>query len=200
MLEASDSVEPCPVDGWLPWAQRLASPNFGPRPPGMPIDLIVVHSISLPPGIYGGNEVQQLFTNRLEWDQHPYFKQMEGLQVSAHFYIRRNGELWQFVSCLERAWHAGRSQYGGRENCNDFSLGIELEGMDSATFEDAQYVALRHLCQTLMQGFPISRIAGHEHIAPGRKTDPGPGFDWRRLRELLDISADFFPADVQDLL
>lgn len=179
--------------GWLRQAIRLPSPNFGPRPARACIDLIVLHSISLPPGQYGGQAVQELFTNRLDWDAHPYYRQIKGLEVSAHFYIRRNGELWQFVSTEDRAWHAGQSHYRGRSNCNDDSIGIELEGLEGDTFEHAQYQALVGLCQALLRRYPIQHIAGHEHIAPGRKQDPGPGFDWPRLQAGLDLAARYFP-------
>ena len=179
--------------GWLRRAIRLDSPNFGPRPEQACIDLVVVHSISLPPGQYGGNAVQALFTNRLDWNAHPYYQQICGLEVSSHFYIRRDGELWQFVSCDDRAWHAGRSHYRGRDNCNDDSIGIELEGLEGETFEPAQYTALAALCQTLARRYPIAHVAGHEHVAPGRKQDPGPGFDWPRLQTLLDFPHRCFP-------
>jgi AmpD protein len=179
--------------GWLRQAIRLPSPNFGPRPAQALIDLIVVNSISLPPGQYGGEGVQALFTNRLDWDAHPYFQQIRGLEVSSHFYIRRDGALWQFVSCDDRAWHAGRSHYRGRDNCNDDSIGIELEGLEGDTFEPAQYQALADLCQALCARYPIAHLAGHEHIAPGRKLDPGPGFDWRLLQTLLGLSPQCFP-------
>ena len=179
--------------GWLQGAIRLPSPNFGPRPAQACIDLIVVHSISLPPGQYGGNAVQELFTNRLDWDAHPYYQQIRGLEVSSHFYIRRDGELWQFVSCDDRAWHAGRSHYRGRDNCNDDSIGVELEGLEGETFEPAQYATLATLCAALGRRYPIAHIAGHEHVAPGRKQDPGPGFDWPRLQNLLDFSPRCFP-------
>ena len=129
-------------EGWYGYARRLASPNFGPRPASAVIDMIVLHSISLPPGDYGGEEVQQLFTNTLDWNAHPYFRQIEGMQVSSHFYIRRDGVLWQFVGCDDRAWHAGRSSYRGRSDCNDDSIGIELEGLEGDPFEPAQYETL----------------------------------------------------------
>ncbi len=180
--------------GWYGYARRLASPNFGPRPSGTVIDLVVVHSISLPPGQFGGDEVQQLFTNTLDWSAHPYFREIEGLQVSAHFYVRRNGELWQFVSCDDRAWHAGQSRYRGRDNCNDDSIGIELEGIEGGTFEPAQYETLGDLCAAIVQHYPIAHVAGHEHIAPGRKADPGQGFDWECLRGTLGWPAARFPA------
>jgi AmpD protein len=171
--------------GWYRFARRLDSPNFGPRPAGAQVDLIVVHSISLPPGTYGGDEVQRLFTNTLDWDAHPYFKSIEGMQVSAHFYIRRDGALWQFVSCDDRAWHAGPSAYRGRSNCNDDSVGIELEGLEGGTFEPEQYEALSALAAALAQHYPVAHVAGHEHIAPGRKGDPGAGFDWAELQRSL---------------
>jgi AmpD protein len=180
-------------DGWYAFARRLDSPNFSARPTGAAIDLVVVHSISLPPGVYGGDEVQRLFTNTLDWDAHPYFKGIEGMQVSAHFYVRRGGELWQFVSCDERAWHAGVSCYRGRENCNDDSVGIELEGLEGSPFEDAQYDTLAGLCAALAQRYPIRHVAGHEHIAPGRKRDPGSGFDWAMLQRSVGWADDWFP-------
>ncbi len=179
--------------GWYRYARRLDSPNFGPRPTGAQIDLIVVHSISLPPGQYGGDEVQRLFTNTLDWNAHPYFQSITGMEVSSHFYIRRQGELWQFVSCADRAWHAGVSCYRGRENCNDDSIGIELEGLEGAEFEPAQYETLASLCAALGQRYPVQHIAGHEHIAPGRKADPGAGFSWPQLQQALGWSPRYFP-------
>jgi AmpD protein len=180
-------------DGWYRFARPLRSPNFGPRPAGAQIDLIVLHSISLPPGRYGGDEVQQLFTNQLDWDAHPYFGSIRGLEVSAHFYVRRNGELWQFVSCDDRAWHAGPSSWRGRTNCNDDSIGIELEGLEGDHFELAQYETLASLCPALAQRYAIAFIAGHEHIAPGRKADPGSGFDWALLQQQLAWAPAMFP-------
>lgn len=182
------------TDGWYRFAHRLDSPNFGARPTGMAVDLVVLHSISLPPGEYGGSEVQKLFTNQLDWNAHPYFKQIEGLEVSSHFYVRRNGDLWQFVSCDKRAWHAGKSAHLGRENCNDFSVGVELEGLEGDTFEAAQYETLQALLPAIAQHYPIRSVAGHEHIAPGRKIDPGPGFDWAYLQRGSDLAAQCFPA------
>lgn len=179
--------------GWYRYARRSPSPNFGPRPAGAEIDLLVIHSISLPPGQYGGDEVQRLFMNTLDWDAHPYFKSIEGMQVSAHFYIRRNGELWQFVSCDARAWHAGVSCYRGRDNCNDDSVGIELEGLEGGTFEAAQYETLGSLCAALAQRYPVRHVAGHEHVAPGRKGDPGTGFRWQDLRASLGWPSQYFP-------
>ena len=179
--------------GWWRPAQRLESPNFGPRPAEAQIDLVVLHSISLPPGRYGGSEVQALFTNQLDWDAHPYFQQIRGLQVSAHFYVRRDGSVWQFVSADARAWHAGASAWRGRSNCNDDSIGIELEGLEGETFDAPQYEALGRLMPALAQRYPIAHVAGHEHIAPGRKQDPGPGFDWWRLRRRLGWPIGHFP-------
>jgi AmpD protein len=180
--------------GWYRHARALPSPNRGPRPAGAAVDLLVIHSISLPPGQYGGPEVQQLFTNTLDWTAHPYFQSIAGMQVSAHFYIRRDGQLWQFVSCDERAWHAGVSHYRGRDNCNDDSIGVELEGLEGERFEDAQYETLASLCAALAQRYPLQHIAGHEHVAPGRKHDPGAGFEWPRLQRMMGWPARCFPA------
>ena len=180
--------------GWYRFARRLDSPNLGPRPPGVQGELLVLHSISLPPGQYGGDEVQALFTNRLDWNAHPYFKTIEGLQVSAHFYVRRGGELWQFVSCDDRAWHAGASHWRGRDNCNDFSVGIELEGIEGGPFEPAQYEAVASLCAALAQRYPVQQVVGHEHVAPGRKQDPGPGFDCQQLARNVGWGRDAIPA------
>jgi N-acetyl-anhydromuramoyl-L-alanine amidase len=182
--------------GWYRFARRLASPNFGPRPEATRIDLIVLHAISLPPGVYGGDEVQKLFTNQLDWQAHDYFKTIEGLQVSSHFYIRRSGELWQFVSANDRAWHAGQSSFCGRDNCNDFSIGIELEGLEGEGFEHLQYETLSSLCAGIAQAYPVAHVAGHEHVAPARKFDPGIGFDWVRLQHLLSWDTRCFPADI----
>lgn len=182
------------VQGWHRSARQMPSPNRGPRPGQAHIDLIVVHSISLPPGQYGGQAVQDLFMNRLDWDAHPYYQGIRGLQVSAHFFIERDGTVWQFVDCDQRAWHAGVSAYRGRSQCNDDSIGIELEGLEGAPFEPSQYDALAHLCTDLAQRYPIAHIAGHEHIAPGRKADPGPGFRWPHLQHLLGWDARRFPV------
>lgn len=183
--------------GWLREARRCPSPNFGPRPAGAVIDLVVLHSISLPPGRYGGPEVEQFFRNRLDWDAHPYFDQIRGMEVSSHFFIRRDGELVQFVDTFERAWHAGRSCWRGRENCNDDSIGIELEGLEGDTFEAPQYQRLIRLMRQLALRHPLRHVAGHEHIAPGRKLDPGTGFDWAHLQQLAaaDLGWDrgYFP-------
>ncbi len=183
-------------DDWYQFARHLASPNFESRQPYAQIDLIVVHSISLPPGQFGGNEVQELFTNLLDWSAHPYFVKIKGLKVSAHFYIRRNGELWQFVGTSYRAWHAGVSQYRGRTDCNEDSIGIELEGLEGETFEPVQYETLASLCSALAQRHPIQHIAGHEHIAPGRKSDPGAGFNWTLLQQMLGWATQCFPRSI----
>ena len=180
-------------DGWYRVAHHLISPNFGPRPANANVDLIVIHSISLPPGEFGGDEVQRLFTNQLDWNAHPYFKSIEGMQVSAHFFIRRNGDLWQFVSIEQRAWHAGQSSYRGRTNCNDDSIGIELEGLEGGEFEAEQYESLSGLCSALGLHCPVRHVAGHEHIAPGRKADPGAGFKWLALSQSLGWPPQCFP-------
>lgn len=179
--------------GWYRPASRLPSPNFGPRPDRIAVDLLVLHSISLPPGVYGGDQVQRFFTNRLDLREHPWFERLNGLEVSAHFFIRREGDLWQFVSCDDRAWHAGRSQHLGRDNCNDFSIGIELEGLEGEPFEPAQYDTLACLCAALATRYPIRHVAGHEHVAPGRKYDPGAGFEWSNLRRRLGWPSRCFP-------
>lgn len=172
-------------DGWWSAARAIPSPNFGPRPPAVAITLAVIHSISLPPGEYGGDAIVQLFTNTLDPYAHPYYEGLRGLQVSAHFVVRRDGELLQFVSCGDRAWHAGVSNWHGRENCNDWSIGIELEGLEGETFEAPQYAALARLLRALARRYPLAEAVGHEHVAPGRKRDPGPGFDWTRLARAL---------------
>lgn len=182
--------------GWLERARRCESPNFGPRPVDAQVDLVLLHSISLPPGEYGGDGIERLFTNRLDWDAHPYYEQIRGLEVSAHFVLRRDGELLQFVSCDARAWHAGSSAWRGRENCNDYSIGIELEGLEGETFDDAQYRALAALLTDIARRYPVSAIVGHEHVAPGRKLDPGPGFDWPRIVALTPTVAPCFPDEV----
>lgn len=183
-------------DGWYALARHTPSPNFGPRPQGAHVDLVVIHSISLPPGVYGGPEVEALFTNTLDWDTHPYFEQIRGMEVSSHFFIRRDGSLIQFVSCDDRAWHAGRSHYRGRDNCNDDSIGIELEGLEGLTFEAAQYSTLRALCEAIATHYPLAHLAGHEHVAPGRKQDPGPGFDWAVLQQGSTFPITWFPENI----
>ncbi|NQD92632.1 1,6-anhydro-N-acetylmuramyl-L-alanine amidase AmpD [Pseudomonas sp. CrR25] len=173
-----------PRSGWCQGVSHCPSPNFNARPQGE-VSLLVIHNISLPPGQFGTGKVQAFFQNRLCADEHPYFAEIASMQVSAHFLIERDGTITQFVSCNERAWHAGQSSFDGRENCNDFSLGIELEGTDELPFSDAQYVALVELTGLLQSSYPaltLARICGHSDIAPLRKTDPGPAFDWPRLR------------------
>lgn len=167
--------------GWLADAEWIPSPNHDARPVGEKIRLLVIHAISLPPGEFGGDAVIEFFANRLDPEAHPYFATIADRRVSAHFFIRRNGRLIQFVSCRARAWHAGVSCWKGRDRCNDFSLGVELEGDDYGTFADAQYATLAVLLAVLRGHFPLEAIAGHADIAPARKSDPGPYFDWSRL-------------------
>lgn len=176
-------------NGWIREARKVPSPNCGPRPDGCEPGLIVIHNISLPPGHYGGDCIERFFTNCLDWDEHAYFEEIRGMQVSAHLLLRRCGELVQFVSLDERAWHAGNSCWEGRENCNDFSIGIELEGSDEEPYADEQYATLQVVTALLLDHYPlvsIDSITGHSDIAPGRKTDPGPAFDWDRYRRLLE--------------
>jgi len=170
--------------GWLSAARKLPSPNCDARPEGVAIELIVIHNISLPPGVFDGDAVIELFTNRLDWDAHPYYQGIRGIKVSAHFFIRRDGTLIQFVPCSLRAWHAGVSNWLEREGCNDFSIGIELEGSDDLPFTEAQYATLAPLVNLLKQAYPIRAVVGHSDIAPGRKTDPGICFEWERVRGL----------------
>lgn len=170
--------------GWLVGVRRILSPNYNARPPGGDISLLVIHNISLPPNCFGGPYVQQLFTNCLNPDEHPYFAEIAERKVSAHLLIERDGRVTQFVSFNDRAWHAGESRYAGRSNCNDFSIGIELEGTDTTPYTDAQYRQLQDTLRTLLasySGLAPTRIVGHCDIAPGRKTDPGPAFVWERL-------------------
>ena len=165
---------------------RIASsPNCDDRPPAVEISLVVLHSISLPPGQYGGDEIERFFTNRLDPAAHPYFAEIQAMKVSAHFLIRRDGEVVQFVAPEKRAWHAGVSAWRGRERCNDFSIGIELEGTDDSPFEEAQYAALVDVISFLRKKYPLRDIAAHSDVAPGRKTDPGARFDWPRLLAAL---------------
>jgi len=184
---ATDSGLAADADGWLSAALRIESPNCDRRPAGEAVSLVVVHAISLPPGQFGGDDIVRLFTNSLDTTAHPYFAQLVGLRVSSHFLIRRDGGLIQFVSCAQRAWHAGCSSWQGRQRCNDFSLGIELEGDDDSPFEEAQYATLQDLLRRLLGRYPIAAVVGHSDIAAGRKTDPGPCFDWRRLAALGDL-------------
>lgn len=177
------------VDGWLDNARRVESPHYDERPAPGVIDLVVIHGISLPPGEFGGPWIEALFSGTLDITAHSYFATLVGVRVSAHLFIRRGGEIVQFVSCDARAWHAGVSSFGGRSGCNDFSIGIELEGTDEIPYTDAQYTVLASLIHVLRRHYPgiaRERIVGHSHIAPGRKTDPGPVFDWARLFQGLD--------------
>jgi len=171
--------------GYAAPARQVRSPNRDARPAGTVVSLIVVHGISLPPGEFGGEGIVQLFTNRLDPAGHPYYAATAGIRVSAHFLIRRDGELVQFVGCNERAWHAGVSAWKGKARCNDFSIGIELEGADDVPYTAVQYTSLARLVRALQRAYPIADVAGHSDIAPSRKTDPGPAFDWARLRRLL---------------
>ncbi len=174
--------------GWFAGARRIESPNQDPRPPGAEVEVLIVHAISLPEGVYGGDAVERLFTNRLPAGERPEYAGLRDLRVSAHFFVRRDGELIQFVSCRARAWHAGVSLCEGRARVNDFSVGIELEGTDHGPFEDRQYETLVGLSRALMRRYPrvrAERLYGHSDIAPGRKTDPGPYFDWSRYRRAL---------------
>jgi AmpD protein len=175
--------------GRLDAARHVASPNCDDRPAGAAVELLVIHNISLPPGEFGGAGIVDLFTNRLDPRAHPYYAAIAGLRVSAHFLIRRDGEVIQFVPCARRAWHAGVSSWCSRERCNDYSVGIELEGCDDRPFEAVQYERLVALTRALRARYPVAGIVGHSDIAPGRKTDPGPCFDWTRFRALLAAGA-----------
>jgi AmpD protein len=183
--------------GLLELARQEPSPNCDERPPGVEPDLIVVHGISLPPGEFGGPWIDQLFTNGLSPDGHPYFAEVAGLRVSSHLLIRRTGEIVQYVPFQRRAWHAGASSWAGRERCNDYSIGIELEGADHSPYESAQYAMLARVIAVLCRHYPHltpERVVGHSDIAPGRKTDPGPAFDWPRLRSLVQFELEVAPA------
>lgn len=175
--------------GWFKQCQKIYSPNYNERPAETGIDAIVIHSISLPPGCFGGDDISCFFTNELDYNKDPYYDAIRDLRVSAHLLIHRSGELVQYVNLHSRAWHAGQSQLDGKENCNDFSIGIELEGTDNSAFEKAQYETLTDVVLSLKAYFPkISRqrIVGHSDIAPGRKTDPGTGFNWQLLQKMLN--------------
>lgn len=172
-------------NGWLLGVKQVVSPFYNERPTSMPIRLLVIHNISLPPNQYGGPFVEQLFTGKLDPSAHPYFEKIYQLQVSSHLFIRREGEVIQFVPFDKRAWHAGQSTFKGQENCNDFSIGIELEGCDTAPFTEQQYRVLANITGLLKQRYPITDITGHSDIAPTRKTDPGPHFDWHYYQSLL---------------
>lgn len=182
--------QPAPtiVNGWLGDAIACPSPNFNQRPTDNDITLLVIHNISLPPGEFGGGHVQRFFRNRLDSNAHPYFATIAKVRVSAHLFIARDGAVTQFVSFKNRAWHAGVSSYEGRDNCNDFSIGIEMEGSDDIPYTDEQYESLKKVTRQLLLTYPTltpARITGHEHIAPGRKSDPGPAFDWQRYLQSL---------------
>ena len=183
-MQSSQSLALDLNTGWLQGARHIPSVNYNARP-STEISLLVIHNISLPPGQFGTGMVEALFTNQLPIDAHPYFADLAGLTVSAHFFINRVGTITQFVSCLDRAWHAGISKFGQRDNCNDFSLGIELEGVDDQAYSNAQYQSLNHLVNELTRHYPMitaERICGHSDIAPERKTDPGAAFIWQRLQ------------------
>ena len=176
------------IDGWLEDEKHLRSPNFNCRPDGSDVSLLVIHNISLPPKSFNNDYIELFFQNRLPVEDHPYFEEICDLQVSSHFLIKRNGQVVQFVSCHDRAWHAGSSVFCGIENCNDFSIGIELQGSDDCPYEEIQYQRLSSLTKAIQIAYPgvtNERITGHEHISPGRKTDPGPAFDWQMYRNSL---------------
>lgn len=177
--------------GWAEGIKIIASPNCDERPANTTVDLLVLHHISLPPRVFGGNDVAALFTNTLDCQAHPDYVALQALRVSAHFFIRRDGELIQFVSCAQRAWHAGISRWCGRERCNDFSIGVELEGHEYTPYTEAQYLCLTHLILALKACYPIHALAGHQDIAPERKTDPGPFFHWQRVNQLWQQTAGF---------
>ncbi len=195
--EEPNKTVPCltlDAQGWVGGVQHMPSPNCDARPTDCDISLLVIHNISLPPGRFGGRAIEDLFLNRLDPTAHPDFVGIAALRVSAHFLIRRGGQIVQFVSCAQRAWHAGESSLAGRSRCNDFSVGIELEGTDFVAFTSAQYRALARLTTGLRRGLPLRAVRGHEHIAPKRKTDPGPCFDWRRYARQAHLPEDWLPA------
>jgi AmpD protein len=179
--------------GWWRGAVRVPSPNFDARPDDARVDAVILHSISLPPRDYGGDAIERLFTNTLDWSAHPYFETIRGLRVSAHFLVRRDGSVLQFVAIDRRAWHAGKSEWDGRDRCNDWTVGIELEGFEGDAFEPAQYDALERLLPAIDAERGIRHVVGHEHVAPGRKIDPGSGFDWPGLALRLGWDADRIP-------
>jgi AmpD protein len=185
--------------GLLEGARQVPSPNHDDRPPGTVVDSVIIHCISLPPDNFGGPWIDALFTNTLDPDAHPYFAELAGLEVSSHLLIRRTGEIIQYVPFHFRAWHAGQSSFQGRTRCNDFSIGIELEGADKIPYEAVQYLRLARTIIAIRQAYQTitsNRIVGHSDIAPGRKTDPGPAFDWRRLRRLLKTDYGQAPASI----
>lgn len=175
------------IEGQLIGARQVPSPNYNARPEHTDIQLLVVHNISLPPSQFGGGYIEQFFQNQLDWSQHPYFQSIEGMQVSTHLLILRTGEVLQFVNFNDRAWHAGRSSYLAKKECNDYSIGIELEGSDDQPFEEVQYTVLAQVTAVLQAYYPqiMQHLAGHSDIAPGRKTDPGPFFEWVKFRTLV---------------
>jgi N-acetyl-anhydromuramoyl-L-alanine amidase len=173
------------AQGWLSGVRRVASPNHDKRPVRTAIDLLVIHGISLPPNEYGGDAIERFFTNSLDHAEHPYYEQLKGVHVSSHFLVRRDGQVVQFVPCSKRAWHAGVSTWHGHTRCNDFSIGIELEGSDFEPYTERQYAALVRLTRYLKRAYPIRDIVGHSDIAPERKTDPGPFFDWEKFHKLI---------------
>jgi AmpD protein len=182
--------------GWVRQARHLRSPNQDARPAGCQIELLLIHNISLPPGEFGTGQIERLFTNTLDPAAHPYFESLRALQVSSHFLIGRDGRLTQFVGCGERAWHAGQSRFEGRDRCNDFSLGIELEGTDTDAYTDAQYEVLGRLGRILFAAYPLRAVRGHSDVSAPRKTDPGPVFDWRRLARGLNVDRAAFAPGV----
>jgi N-acetyl-anhydromuramoyl-L-alanine amidase len=183
------------ASGWVAQARRVPSPNHDARPDTARIELLLIHNISLPPGDFGTGAIEQLFTNCLDHDAHPYFATIRGLRVSAHFLIARDGRLTQFVACADRAWHAGESLFEGRSRCNDFSIGIELEGTDTLAYTDAQYDVLGRLGGALFAAYPLRAVRGHSDVSAPRKTDPGAAFDWPRFARALDIGpAAFAPG------
>jgi len=185
-LQPADAID---ADGWWPPARRYDSPNFNARPANAAVELVVLHNISLPAGQFGGPHIADLFTNRLDFHADASFDSLRGMQVSSHFLIRRDGAVIQFVSTDQRAWHAGLSCFEGRENCNDYSVGIELEGSDFVAFSSVQYASAARLIVALAARYPVRAVQGHQHIAPGRKSDPGPHFDWPKLQDMLAPAA-----------
>lgn len=180
-------------DGWADGVRQMRSPNFDLRPHGVAVELLVLHNISLPPGQFGSHCIERLFCSQANPLPHPFLELLAGVRVSAHFLIERDGRTTQFVGCHQRAWHAGASAFAGRNSCNDFSIGVELEGTDFVAFEPVQYAALARLTRALRDALPLRAVRGHSHIAPGRKTDPGPLFDWDRLAGQADLPANWLP-------
>ncbi|MSQ56333.1 MAG: 1,6-anhydro-N-acetylmuramyl-L-alanine amidase AmpD [Limnohabitans sp.] len=179
-------------NGWYRFAHHLHSPNFNARPTNTAIDMVVIHSISLPPGQYGSHQVESFFLSQLDHSAHPYFNNLKDTKVSSHFYIKRGGELIQFVSCDERAWHAGESSFKERTQCNNFSIGIELEGLEGNAFEEPQYETLSSLCSSLTLKYPIQHFVGHQDIAPQRKKDPGEKFNWKLFQQSCGCPEKYF--------